>query len=534
MNDTPNEKEAAAWVFVVHEPEGPRKISVVEGLLFGRDPDCSCSLTDPRASGRHAVVKRVAGDLVVEDVGSTNKTLVYGGADLGRGDSVPVHPGLKFRVGDTWIEVVAPDQFEKTMASPSSGRDVSAQAEDETRRLKAEAKAQAEAEAKARAEAEAKAQAEAEAKAQAEAEAKARAEAEAKAQAEAEAKAQAEAEAKAQAEAEAKARAEAEAKAQAKAQAEAQAEAEAKAEAEAEAKAQAAAEAKAQAEAQAKAQGEANEDARAKAEPAKKAKKGESRAQAMPASEPTAEQAADLENANLGAATVGNFDSEMASIVRIGVLEDLRPRLVLDAPERREILFLEGAEFLIGRGDAHRPQLALEHDRVSGKHARIYLDGRHFFVEDLGSRNKTHLGNEVLAANAPREIHSDTFLRFGPVGALFVTEPDGTDKEVVADDWEAAARLLAERIPIGAQQMADAREEQAAEREAGRRNHIGEILIRHGTVSAQRWSETLEEVRLRRKLGGSASPKSSKAPIVILLVLLAIAATVLGFWRPWD
>ena len=166
-------------------------------------------------------------------------------------------------------------------------REQELQAQEELRKIEAEAeaKAKAEAEAKAKAEAEAKAKAEAEAKAKAEAEAKAKAEAEAQAKAEAEAKAKAEAEAKAKAEAEAQAKAEAEAKAKAEAEAQAKAEAEAKAKAEAEAKAKAEAEAKAKAEAEAKAKAEAEAKAKAEAEAQAKAEaeaqaKAEAEAQA--------------------------------------------------------------------------------------------------------------------------------------------------------------------------------------------------------------------------------------------------------------
>ena len=169
-------------------------------------------------------------------------------------------------------------------------REQELQAQEELRKIEAEA------EAKAKAEAEAKAKAEAEAKAKAEAEAKAKAEAEAKAKAEAEAKAKAEAEAKVKAEAEAKAKAEAEAEAQAKAEAEAQAkaEAEAKAKAEAEAKAKAEAEAKAKAEAEAKAKAEAEAEAQAKAEAEAKAK-AEAEAQAKAEAEAEAQAKAEAE-----------------------------------------------------------------------------------------------------------------------------------------------------------------------------------------------------------------------------------------------
>ena len=175
-------------------------------------------------------------------------------------------------------------------AQAKAEAEAQAKAEAEAKaKTEAEAKAKAESEAKAKAEAEAKAKAEAEAKAKAEAEAKAKAEAEAKAkvEAEAKAKAEAEAEAKAKAEAEAKAKAEAEAKAKAEAEAKAKAEAEAKAKAEAEAKAKAEAEAKAKAEAEAKAKAEAEAKAKAEAEAQAKA---EAEAKAAEESEVTTEE----------------------------------------------------------------------------------------------------------------------------------------------------------------------------------------------------------------------------------------------------
>ncbi|MEJ5868308.1 FHA domain-containing protein [Pseudokineococcus sp. 5B2Z-1] len=93
----------------------PRQVVVVEGplrgtglalgsapVLVGRSPDCSLVLEDDYASGRHLRLFPRDGRWWVEDLGSTNGTL------LGReplGAPAPVEAGAQLRIGRTVLEL---------------------------------------------------------------------------------------------------------------------------------------------------------------------------------------------------------------------------------------------------------------------------------------------------------------------------------------------------------------------------------------------------------------------------------------------
>lgn len=93
----------------------PRQVVVVEGplrgtglalgtapVLVGRSPDCSLVLDDDYASGRHLRLFPRDGRWWVEDLGSTNGTL------LGReplGAPAPVEAGAQLRIGRTVLEL---------------------------------------------------------------------------------------------------------------------------------------------------------------------------------------------------------------------------------------------------------------------------------------------------------------------------------------------------------------------------------------------------------------------------------------------
>jgi pSer/pThr/pTyr-binding forkhead associated (FHA) protein len=69
---------------------------------IGRGESVDLSITDPFASDRHVRLDRIEGTLVIEDLGSTNGTLVNGAPvtarrTLSRGDAV--------RIGQTIMEV---------------------------------------------------------------------------------------------------------------------------------------------------------------------------------------------------------------------------------------------------------------------------------------------------------------------------------------------------------------------------------------------------------------------------------------------
>lgn len=73
-----------------------------ERVVVGRSPDCDLVLDDPRVSKRHAALSRRDGRWWIEDLGSTNGTVV---------DGRPLHaptaltPGGRIELGGTMLEV---------------------------------------------------------------------------------------------------------------------------------------------------------------------------------------------------------------------------------------------------------------------------------------------------------------------------------------------------------------------------------------------------------------------------------------------
>ncbi len=91
-------------VLVLVEPEAGagRVIAVERPTLAGRGPDADVPFDDPFTSDRHVRFDRVEGRLVIEDLGSTNGTLVNGIAAVGRRT---LDRGDLIRIGQTIMEV---------------------------------------------------------------------------------------------------------------------------------------------------------------------------------------------------------------------------------------------------------------------------------------------------------------------------------------------------------------------------------------------------------------------------------------------
>lgn len=71
--------------------------------VIGRDPSCSLPIADdPRVSRRHARVRVVGKQVMLEDMGSTNGTKIKNDRIQG---AVPMSNGSTFRVGRTIILV---------------------------------------------------------------------------------------------------------------------------------------------------------------------------------------------------------------------------------------------------------------------------------------------------------------------------------------------------------------------------------------------------------------------------------------------
>ncbi len=89
-------------------PLAGQRLELERELTVGRS-DCDVTLDDPEVSRRHLVLRPVGADLHVEDLGSTNGTLVNGHRIA---DTVSVVDGSVIRVGasELIVEITTPAQ----------------------------------------------------------------------------------------------------------------------------------------------------------------------------------------------------------------------------------------------------------------------------------------------------------------------------------------------------------------------------------------------------------------------------------------
>lgn len=66
---------------------------------------------------------------------------------------------------------------------------------------------------------------------------------------------------------------------------------------------------------------------------------------------------------------------------------------------------------IMGRGASVDFTLGDQDQRVSARHARLFLRGRHWFIEDLESRNGTFVNN--IPIDQPTEVHSGDTIQLG-------------------------------------------------------------------------------------------------------------------------
>lgn len=73
-------------------------------------------------------------------------------------------------------------------------------------------------------------------------------------------------------------------------------------------------------------------------------------------------------------------------------------KLIVRLPNGTETEYsFSGNEILIGKDDLSQQienDLAIDDETVSRRHARIFLDKGHYYIEDLGSRNHTYVNDE--------------------------------------------------------------------------------------------------------------------------------------------
>jgi pSer/pThr/pTyr-binding forkhead associated (FHA) protein len=89
-------------LFVVEGPDTGRSFALGPQSVIGRDPTAAINLVDEEVSRRHALVTASEGRVIVEDLGSSNGTLIDSRPIA---DETELAPGQRLGVGQTVLEL---------------------------------------------------------------------------------------------------------------------------------------------------------------------------------------------------------------------------------------------------------------------------------------------------------------------------------------------------------------------------------------------------------------------------------------------
>ncbi|MFF7394252.1 FHA domain-containing protein [Streptomyces scabiei] len=115
------QRERSLPQLVVDRPDRMRgRVFVIDNqpMLVGRDSDCQIQVGDPGVSRRHAVVWRASGRTTVEDLASTNGTMVNGHPVLGQ---QVLHSGDVLDFGPLEVHYEEQRPADRTVQAPKPG-----------------------------------------------------------------------------------------------------------------------------------------------------------------------------------------------------------------------------------------------------------------------------------------------------------------------------------------------------------------------------------------------------------------------------
>ena len=210
-------------------------------------------------------------------------------------------------------------------------------------------------------------------------------------------------------------------------------------------------------------------------------------------------------------------------------LRSARPRLIVTAEGSRQVVQITKVPFSIGRGKAGTTlDCTLTLPAVSGEHARILLRGMVFYLEDLGSKNKTFVDGKELAPNRPEALSREAHVRLGTVDTLFVVDTDAEGKAIDKNNYQGAAGILENELTITRNQR-----DNAARLAAQRNQHIGEVLLEQGLVTVEKWKEAFERFSIMRPMvdAGVVGGGGMNKAVLVLAVLVILAGVAFFGWK---
>ena len=133
-------------------------------------------------------------------------------------------------------------------------------------------------------------------------------------------------------------------------------------------------------------------------------------------------------------------------------------------PTPGKVFLLTAVDMLLGRDDIN--EIVINDPEISRKHARLYIQGNSYVVEDLGSTNGTFINGKRLSG--PVTLQPGATLRFGD-NVVLAFEIIGVEEDatkVAASNFEAAVPATppqqAAPKPMYSGQVAESPPKQAA------------------------------------------------------------------------
>jgi pSer/pThr/pTyr-binding forkhead associated (FHA) protein len=211
-------------------------------------------------------------------------------------------------------------------------------------------------------------------------------------------------------------------------------------------------------------------------------------------------------------------------LVNVARFKAAQPKLVVAAEHEKRVVPIEEMEVVVGR-DSKQAQIAIQHQSVSSKHARLKFENGRFLVEDLKSSNGTFVDGNPVAVATP--IQGEQALTFGTVDCLFVQRtPESGGAGGTPQDPHAEA-LCDHTVRLGKATSQQSKDVLAEHRRSGA--SLGQVFVERGILAPKEWSEIYRQ----RQIIGTLAPLARKGGlslskvvgiVVVILGLAAVAA----------
>ena len=223
--------------------------------------------------------------------------------------------------------------------------------------------------------------------------------------------------------------------------------------------------------------------------------------------------------------TIAIGGGAMASmLVNVARFKAAQPRRVVAAEHEKRVVPIEEMEVVVGR-DAKQAQIAIQHQSVSSKHAKLKFENGRFLVEDLKSSNGTFVDGNPVAVATP--IMGEQALTFGTVDCLFVQRTPESGGAGAGSQDPHAEVLCDHAVRLGKATSQQAKDVLAEHRRSG--TSLGQIFVERGILAPKEWSEIYRQ----RQIIGTLAPLARKGGmsiskvvgiVVVILGLAAVAA----------